>query len=204
MLEHQIFETAQIIRQDLAKLFQQTIEASMSALKIKMDQEIDQEIRERIAVLMFDEMVNAMPVVPYLAVWEDGAKDISHAYMSPKIEMLSGYTPHELSDIGYVTIVRGDILSYYRESTQIEEQVSGISEAQQKRVAGFLENRNWEGCYKVRKKDGRAAWVIDRSTITRFRNSIDNNLICLSNGILLESTELLERRGVGNEQEPSA
>jgi PAS domain-containing protein len=204
MLEHQIFETAQTIRQDLAKLFQKTIEVSMSALTLKMDQEIDQEIRERIAVLMFDEMVNAMPVVPYLAVWVDGAKDIAHAYMSPKIEMLSGYTPHELADIGYVTIVRGDILSYYRESMQIEEQVSGISEAQQKRVAGFLENRNWEGCYKVRKKDGQAAWVIDRSTITRFRNSIDNNLICLSNGILLESTELLERRGAGNEQEPSA
>jgi len=37
-------------------------------------------------------------------------------------------------------------------------------------------------------------WVIDRSTNTRFRNTVKNNIICLSSGLLLETTELFEKR----------
>ena len=197
MEQDPIFEKAQTIRQELATLFQQAVSDSIAALKMALDPEIEQEIRERIAVLIFDELVNDMPMVPYLAVWADGSNEIAHAYMSPKIETLSGYTPGELLKVGYMHIVRGNIISFYRESTIVEEHVSDISEAQEKRAAGYLENRSWEGCYKVEKKDGAVAWVIDRSTITRFRNSVTNNVICLSNGILLESTELLERRETG-------
>lgn len=169
----------------------------MSAITIEMDSEIEQEIRERIAVLIFDELVNDMPMVPYLAVWEEGASHIAHAYMSPKIEALCEYTPDELCDVGYINIVGGDIISFYREDSGIEENINAIAEAQEKRVAGLLENRNWEGCYCVSKKSGQHAWVIDRSTITRFRNTAKDNIICLSNGILMETTELLERRERG-------
>ena len=189
-----VFEAAQFLRQDLANLFQHTIESGLSQLKVPMDPEIHQEIRERIAVLMMDEMVNDMPLVAYLSVWEDGADQITHAYMSAKIEGLSGYTPQELSNIGYVNIVIGDIISFYREESGIEEKVNPIREMQEKRVAGYLDNKNWEGCYQVKKKNGTSAWVIDRATITRFRNTINNHIICLSSGILLETTELLERR----------
>jgi len=183
---------------DLTALFQPTIASSMSALKIEMDREIEQEIRERIAVLIFDEIVNDIPMVPYLAVWEDGANEIIHAYMSPKMEVLCDYTPEELQRIGYINIVRGDIISFYREESGVEERVNPIAEAKQKRVAGFLENKNWEGCYRIEKKGGTLAWVIDRSTITRFRNTVKNNIICLSSGILLETTELLEKREKGD------
>jgi hypothetical protein len=189
-----VYEEAQNIRMNLTALFKPAIANSMSALKIEMDQEIEQEIRERIAVLIFDEMVNDIPMVPYLAVWEDGANEIIHAYMSPKVESLCDYTPQELQRIGYINIVRGDIISFYREKSGIEENVDPISEAKQKRVAGFLENKNWEGCYRIEKKAGTPAWVIDRSTITRFRNTVKDNIICLSSGILLETTELLEKR----------
>jgi hypothetical protein len=197
MQDISVFEAAQFIRQDLVKIFHSTIESSISTLKIRMDPEIEQEIRERIAASMFDEMVNDEPMVPYLAVWEDGADKIAHAYMSPKIENLCGYTPQELAQIGYINIVRGDIISFYREENGIEEKVNPIREAQAKRVAGFLENRNWEGCYKIQKKSGAHAWVIDRATITRFRNTVSGSIICLSAGILLETTELLERREKG-------
>lgn len=197
MHEDAIFEKAQTIRQDLAALLQQAVSDSMTALKMPLDAEVEQEIRERIAVLIFDEMVNDMPMVPYLAVWEEGSNAIVHAYMSPKIEALAGYTPAELLQVGFINIVRGNIISFFRESSTVEEQVSGISEAQEKRAAGLLENRHWEGCYKIAKKDDDIVWVIDRSTITRFRNSASENVICLSNGILLESTELLERRESG-------
>jgi PAS domain-containing protein len=197
MLGSSVYGEAQNIRMDLTALFQSAIAESMSALGISMDREIEQEIRERIAVLIFDEIVNDMPMVPYLAVWEDGANEITHAYMSPKIEALCDYTPQELQRIGYIHIVRGDIISFYRERSGVEENVNPISEAKQKRVTGFLENKNWEGCYRIEKKDGKLAWVIDRSTITRFRNTVKNNIICLSAGILLETTELLEKREKG-------
>lgn len=194
MQDISVFEAAQFIRQDLVKLFQPTIESCTSTLKIRMDPEIGQEIRERIAAAIFDEMVNDIPMVPYLSVWEDGANEIAHAYMSPKIETLCGYTPEELLHIGYISIVRGDIISFYREESGVEEKVDPLREAQEKRVSGFLENRNWEGCYRIQKKSGAHAWVIDRATITRFRNTVSNNVVCLSGGILLETTELLERR----------
>ena len=43
-------------------------------------------------------------------------------------------------------------------------------------------------------KDGRMVWVIDRSTITRYENTINKNVICLAGGILVESTELIEKK----------
>jgi PAS domain-containing protein len=187
------------LRNDLSARFETAIDVGMSALRIIMDREIEQEIRERIAVLIFDEIVNDMPMVPYLALWEEGAKEIVHAYMSPKIEAISDYTPEEIQRMGFINMVRGDIISFYREKNSVEEKVNPIAEAKEKRMAGFLENKNWEGCYKIEKKNGQSAWVIDRSTITRFRNTVMNNIICLSSGILLETTELLEKRekGVG-------
>jgi len=142
MFENSIFEAAQKIRQDLATLFHPAIDSTLSAVKVEMDQEIEQEIRERIAASMFDELVNDVPMVPYLAVWEDGANKIAHAYMSPKIETITEYTPEELLQIGYINIVRGNIISFYREKSGVEENVNPIAVAQEKRVAGFLENRN--------------------------------------------------------------
>lgn len=194
MLTDSIFSEAQNIRNDLAALFLPMFDDNISSFQINMDLEIEQEIRERTAVLIFDELVNEMPVVPYLAVWEDGAAEIFHIYMSPKIAAVCGYTPRELRQTGYINIVRGDIISFYREDKGVEEKINPIQEAKEKRVAGFLENRNWEGVYKIEKKDGQMAWVIDRSTITRFRNSVTDGILCLSSGILMESTELLEKR----------
>ena len=124
---------------------------------------------------------------------KDGDDEILHAYISPKIEAICQYTPGELMKIGFNRIVKGDIISFYREKSRVEENVSPISKAREKRVSGFLENRNWEGCYKVEKKDGLMAWVIDRSTITRFRNTVNGNILCLSGGVLMESTELFEK-----------
>jgi hypothetical protein len=193
-MERTSFESAQRIQSELAAFLRPEIEAGMAVINMEMDPEIVAEIRERIAVMMFDELVNDLPMVPYLAVWKDGANEILHAYMSPKIEALCEYTPQELLKVGYINIVKGNIISFYREKTGVEERVTPVAEVQANRVAGFLENRNWEGCYRIEKKNGGQVWVIDRSVITRFRNSVLNNVICISAGILLETTELFERR----------
>lgn len=194
MQGNQLFESTRKARPALAEIYREAIEESLTALTVEMDAEINQEIRERIAALMFDEMVNDLPAVPYIAVWEDGAGEIVHAYMSPKIETLCGYSPRELAGIGYINIVVGDILSFYRDEDTVEEKIDRMSDVQEKRIKGFMDNRNWEGCYKIKRKDGHSAWVIDRSSITRFRNTKRNNILCLSGGILLETTELLEKR----------
>ncbi|MFO7964282.1 MAG: hypothetical protein R6U50_10210 [Desulfobacterales bacterium] len=183
----------QNIRKDLIRLCHPQIDHCITALKLEMDDEISEEIRERIAVMMFNEMVNDMPMVSYVTVWEDGAAEIAHAYMSPSIESISGYTPQELVEIGYKNIVRGDILQFNRDIAGVEENVNPVSEARKKRVGGFLENRSWEGCYQIMRKGGRMVWVVDRSLITRFRNTVNGNIVCLACGILLESTELFER-----------
>ena len=194
MLDEMAQVAEQKIREDLTFLFRRTIEKSMENLKLAMDEEIDQEIRQRIAVLVFDEMVNEIPIVPYLAVWEEGSAAIIHAYMSPKVKDLCGYSPAELARIGYGNIVRGDIIRFYREQDGKAENVKSLTDARQKRISGFLDSRSWEGCYRIEKRDGRTAWVIDRSTITRFRNTLNDKIICLSSGILLETTELLARK----------
>ncbi|MDA8138651.1 MAG: hypothetical protein M0036_08350 [Desulfobacteraceae bacterium] len=193
-MERSSFEAAQRIQSELAEFFRPEIEAGMALIKMEMDPEIETEIRERIAVMMFDELVNDLPMVPYLAVWEDGNNEILHAYMSPKIEALCEYSPQELLKVGYINIVKGNIISFYRETSGVEEKITPVAEVKANRVAGFLENRNWEGCYRIEKKNGEQVWVIDRSAITRFRNSVNNNVICVSAGILLETTELFERR----------
>ncbi len=192
MFEDLSFEKERKIRGDLTLAFRQSIDNCMGKLRFSMDEEITQEIRERIAAFLIAELVNEMPVVPYLSVWQEGSAEIFHAYMSPKIKQLCGYSPSELAQIGYNNIVRGDIIRFFRQQDGTSEAEKSISEARQKRVTGFMDTRSWEGCYKIEKKNGQQAWVIDRATITRFRNIIKGNIICLSSGILLETTELIE------------
>ncbi len=194
MVEKSWRRTEQKIREDMTFLLRNTIDKSMAQVTLAMDEEIDQEIRQRIAALIFDEIVNEIPIVPYLAVWEDGSAAITHAYLSPKVESLCGYSPAELADIGFGNIVRGNVIRFYREESGQAEKFRLLAVARQKRINGFLDSRHWEGCYQIEKRNGQSAWVIDRATITRFRNTLNDKLVCLSSGILLETTELLARQ----------
>ena len=64
-----LYDATRKVRKELVWMFYPAIEGNMAALRLKMDKEIDREIRERMAVIIFDEIVNDMPAVPYLAVW---------------------------------------------------------------------------------------------------------------------------------------
>ena len=81
-----------LIRTQLAELLAETVNRSLSALTLEMDKEIITELKERIAALVFNEQINDSQAVHYLAVWEEGCKEIAHLYMSPKIMELSGYS----------------------------------------------------------------------------------------------------------------
>lgn len=184
----------QQVRVQLAKVFAETVNRFLSALTLKVDKEIIAELQEKIATLMFSEQVNDLQVVQYLAVWEDGCKEITHLYMSPKIKELTGYTAGELGSIGYASIVGSDILSFYQDKGHFEEKIIPVHIAKEKRRAGFLGNRDWEGFYKLKKKDGTDIWVIDKAVITKFRNNLKKNVICVSGGLLLETTHILDGR----------
>jgi len=184
----------QLIRTQLAELLSETVTASLSALTLEMDKEIITELKERIAALVFNEQVNDSQAVHYLAVWEEGCKEIAHLYMSPKIRELSGYSAEELGSIGYAGIVGRNILSFYRDKDHFEEKIIPVPVAKEKRKAGFLGNRNWEGFYKLKKKDGTDIWVIDKAVITQLRNNLKKNVICVSGGLLLETTPVLDSR----------
>ena len=59
---------------------------------------------------------------------------------------------------------------------------------------GFIGTRVWEGFYQVINKDGNKIWVIDRATITKYRNTRKDNVICVSGGVLLETTDILDKK----------
>ena len=184
----------QQVRVQLAELLAETVNRSFSTLALEIDTEITMELQERIAALVFNEQVNDSPAVQYLAVWEDGCKEITHLYMSPKIKELLGYSAEELGRIGYDSIVGSDILSFYRDQDHVEEKIIPIPIAKEKRKAGFLGNRNWEGFYTLKKKNGTDIWVIDKAVITKFRNNLKKNVICVSGGLLVETTHVLDGR----------
>jgi PAS domain-containing protein len=184
----------QHMREQLVEVFAETVNASLATLTLEIDEEILTELKERIAALVFAEQVNDSPAVQYLAVWEDGCKEITHLYMGPNIKELLGYSAEELGSIGYGSIVGADILSFYQDKDHVEEKIIPVPMAQEKRKEGFLGNRNWEGFYKLRKKNGKDIWVIDKAVITKFRNTLNKKVICVSGGLLLETTQVLEGR----------
>ncbi len=197
MKERMIREKAWKMRAALAELFEEKIEAVLSTLEMDVDQEIIRELKERIGVLMLSEIVDDAPVTPYVSMWEEGRKEIFHAYLSPRFKELSGYSVEEVRTIGYRTMVGEEILSYFKEVNGIEEKVTPTDDAMEKRKMGFLGNRVWEGCYKIERKDGALIWVIDKATITRYRNTRKNNIIHLSAGHLLEATGIFDKRENG-------
>ncbi|MCP4688500.1 MAG: PAS domain-containing protein [Desulfobacterales bacterium] len=200
MRERLIREKVWRLRAAVAELFEEQIDDIFSILKIEIDQEIVQELRERIGILMLGEIVDDTPVTPYVTVWEEGRQEIFHAYLSPRIKDLLGYSVEEVRKIGYRNIVGGEILSYFKEENNIKERVIPTDDALEKRKMGFLGNRGWEGYYKIEKKNGAVIWVIDKATITRYRNTKTDSIICISGGHLLETTGILKGREGGDGQ----
>ncbi len=196
MRQRMIREKAWRIRGRLAELFEEKIDDILSTLKMEIDQEILQELKERIGVLMLSEIVDDTPVTPYVSMWEEGRREIFHAYLSPRIQELLGYSVEEVRTIGYRNMVGEEILSYFKEENGIREKVIPTGDAMEKRKMGFLGNRVWEGYYKIEKKDGAFIWVIDKATITRYRNTKKHNIVCVSGGQLLETTGILDKRGI--------
>ncbi len=197
MRERIIREKAWKIRAELAELFEEKIEEMLSTLEMDVDQEIIRELKERIGVLMLSEIVDDAPVTPYVSMWEEGRREIFHAYLSPRIKKLSGYSVEEVRKIGYRNMVGEEILSYFKEENGIKENVTPTDDAMEKRKMGFLGNRVWEGYYKIERKDGAFIWVIDKATITRYRNTRKHNIVCVSGGHLLETTGILDKRRNG-------
>ncbi len=96
-------------------------------------------------------------------------------YMSPTIEKLTGYTPEEINDIGFKSIVVK--ISKYNAENMIVD-ITGASNEQDK-------TREWHADYEIKTKDGESVWLSDHSYPwqDKSRNSIG------SFGILSDITE---------------
>ena len=142
-------------------------------------------------MLMLLEKVNDNPDVSYITTWQSGRSEIVQVYMSSQIGKLLGYSPREIEEVPYRELVGDEIITYAREQRDFKEETVPWEEAREARKDEFLGSRQWEGFYRVKKKNGESIWVMDKSVLTRYINSEGNNVVYVSEGILLESTQLM-------------
>jgi hypothetical protein len=178
---------------DAIRVFGDEIEPMLAGLIAEIDEEILQLLTQKISVLMLHDRVNDNPDVPYVTIWQSGQTGITQVYMSPKLSKLLGYSPSELGGISYGELVGDKIISYFEEQHEFREETLQKDAARTAREEEYLGNRQWEGFYQIKKKDGTFIWVMDRSTLTGYINTKRDNVVYVSEGILLESTEMMAR-----------
>jgi hypothetical protein len=179
---------------DAIDMFNDQIEPIMMPLKKEIDEEIIQLLTRKIAVLMLRDRVSDHPDVSYITIWQGGQSEIIQVYMSPKIGKLLGYSSQELEEVPYSALVGDEIITYVEEQRDFKEETIPRDEARAARREEYLGNRQWEGFYQVRKKNGDSIWVLDKSVLTKYINSKGDNVVYVSEGILLESTQLMARK----------
>jgi len=178
---------------DAVDIFDDQIEPMLTPLKTEIDEEIIRLLTEKIAVLMLHDRVNDNPDVSYITIWQGGQSEIIQVYMSPKIGKLLGYSPPEIEEVPYRELVGDEIITYVSEQRDFKEETVPREEARAARREEYLGSRQWEGFYRVKKKNGDSIWVMDKSILTKYINSKGDNVVYVSEGILLESTQLMAR-----------
>lgn len=176
---------------DAVDIFDDQIEPMLIPLKTEVDEEIIRLLTEKIAVLMLHDRVNDNPAVSYITVWQGGQSEIIQVYMSPQIGKLLGYSPQEIEMMPFRELVGDEIVTYVREQRDFKEETVPKEEAREARREEYLGSRQWEGFYQVKKKNSDSIWVMDKSVLTKYINSKGDNVVYVSEGILLESTQLM-------------
>jgi PAS domain-containing protein len=179
---------------DAVAIFGDQIAPMLTPLKTEIDEEIIRLLTEKIAALMFHDRVNDNPDISYITIWQGGKSEINQVYMSPKIGKLLGYSPPEIEAVSFKELVGDEIITYVREQRDFKEETVPREEARAARREEYLGNRQWEGFYRIKKKNGDSIWVMDKSILTKYINAKGDNVVYVSEGILLESTQLMARK----------
>ena len=179
------------------EVFNDRIDQNMAVLASQVDEEIIRMLSEKISVLMLADLVNDTPEVPYISVWQGGQTAINQVYMSPKIVDLLGYTADEVKEIEFANLVGDQIVNCFEEEALYECRTVTKEKVAKDRKEEFLGNRLWKGFYRVKQKDGGPVWVMDKAALTKFVNEKGDNVVYVSEGILLEAGELMDQLKAG-------
>ena len=178
---------------DAAGAFKDQIKRDLADLAETLDDEILQMLAEKMAVSMLADQVNDTPGVPYISVWQAGKGEISQIYISPRIIDLLDYSAEEVKKIRYANLAGDRIVNFYGEEQRFEGKTVQRRKARADREKEFLGNRVWKGFYRVRRRDGSSVWVMDKAVLTKFVNEKGNNVVYVSEGILLDAGEMMEK-----------
>ena len=186
-------QTVRRVVDEAVKLFGDVIDGELARLAADIDAEIIRLLEEKIAVLMLADLVTDHPQIPYISIWQSGGTEITQVYLSPRIVDLLGYSAEEVLKVRYANLTGDRIVSFFEEQHHLESKSTPRETAEAERRQEFLGNRIWKGFYRVRRKDGNLVWVMDKAVLTKFVNQRGNNVVYLSEGILLEAEEMMER-----------
>jgi hypothetical protein len=129
-----------------------------------------------------------VPIINYLAAWEDEKKSIWYEFASRKFLNIMGCEPSEIDGVFRNSVVDRRVYKYLSEDEHIEKDAinkSQISFSREKLRNESEKEGNTEAVYKILPDQGRAVWLKD---IAKIEIHKDDN-ICLSLGFMTDITK---------------
>ncbi len=138
-----------------------------------------------------------VPIINYLAAWEDKTKSIWYEFASREFLNIMGCGPGEIDGVFRHSVVDRRIYRYLSEDESIEKDAINkrqISFSREKLRNESKKEGNTEAVYKILPDHGRAVWLKDTAKIEIHK---DDN-ICLSLGFM---TDITKEMSVSEEKE---
>ncbi len=129
-----------------------------------------------------------VPIINYLAAWEDEKKSIWYEFASQEFLNIMGCEPSEIDGVFRNSVVDRRVYKYLNEDESIEKNAinkSQISLSREKLRNESKKEENTETVYKILPDQGRAVWLKD---IAKIEIHKDDN-ICLSLGFMTDITK---------------
>jgi hypothetical protein len=129
-----------------------------------------------------------VPIINYLAAWEDKTKSIWYEFASREFLNIMGCAPGEIDGVFRNSVVDRRVYRYLSEDESIEKNAinkSQISFSREKLRNESKKEGNTETVYKILTDQGRAVWLKDTAKIEIHK---DDN-ICLSLGFMTDITK---------------
>ncbi len=186
-------ETVRAAAAAAVECFRDRIDGELARLCAGIDAEILEMLAGKMAVLMLADLVNDTPEVPYISVWHSGRAEIRQIYIGPRVIDLLGYSCEEIGRIGFANLAGDRIVNCFEERDGLACRTVTKKRVARERRDEFLGNRVWKGFYRLKTKGGGTVWVMDTAVLTKFVNESGGDVVYVSEGILVEAGEIMEK-----------